>query len=124
MAEKTRRTRVDCNEFVPRAAHVSIMGFQSRHPGWETINEHGAEKLRKQYSFGVFDAAIAFAEQILYLAKTEGHQPVIRLERNTMRVTVTWWTKEIKGIHNQDLILAQKTDWLFQKERKQHWSFA
>ena len=115
MTQQTKHTCSNCSEFAPRAAHVSIMGFQSTHPGWQTVSEHGAKKLRKQYSFSVFDAAIAFAEEILYLGKAEEHHPVIRLERNTMRVFVTWWTKEIKGIHNSDLVLAEQTDKLFNR---------
>lgn len=72
--------------------------------------------------FSAFDSAINFAEQLIYLAREEGHHPVIRLERNTMRVFVTWWTKEIKGIHNQDLILAEQTDKLFGRHSINVWS--
>ena len=122
MTEKTRYTCIDCNEYAQRAAHVSIMGFQSKHPDWKIISEHGAEKLRKQYTFSVFDAAINFAEQLVYLGREEGHHPVIRLERNTMRVFVTWWTKEIKGIHNNDLMLAGHTDNLFNSRSINMWS--
>ena len=117
MTETTRHTCTDCNQYAPRAAHVSIMGFQSQHPGWEAVSEHGMEKLRKQYAFDVFDAAIAFAEQIIFLARAEGHHPTIRLERNTMCVIVTWWTKALNGIHNSDLILAAQTDRLFDAEQ-------
>jgi 4a-hydroxytetrahydrobiopterin dehydratase len=113
MPKKTTYTCTDCNKFAPRAARASIKGFQSRHSDWEIVSEHGAEKLRKQYSFNDFDAAIEFAEQLVLLARKEEHHPVIRLERSTMRVFVTWWTKEIGGIHNQDLILAGQTDHLF-----------
>lgn len=121
MTEKAKYTCIDCNEYAPRAAHVSIMGFQSKHPDWKIISEHGAEKLRKQYTFSVFDAAINFAEQLVYLGREEGHHPVIRLERNTMRVFVTWWTKEINGIHNQDLILAEQTDRIYENGQNPPW---
>lgn len=113
MTEPANRTCTDCNRYAPRAARASIIGFQSAHPGWETVQEHEAEKIRKQFEFTVFADAIAFAERIVYLAKAEGHHPVIRMERNTMRVFVTWYTKEIKGIHNRDLLLAQQTDRLY-----------
>lgn len=122
MTDKTKHTCTDCNEYAPRAAHVSIMGFQSKHPDWKIVSEHGAEKLRKQYTFSVFDAAINFAEQLVYLGRKEGHHPVIRLERNTMRVFVTWWTKEIDGIHYQDLILAEQTDRIYENGQNIGWS--
>ncbi|MBN2342840.1 MAG: 4a-hydroxytetrahydrobiopterin dehydratase [Deltaproteobacteria bacterium] len=113
MTEHIKQTCANCNEHAPQAARVSILGFRSRHPEWKIVEEHGARKLRKEFRFGVFDGAITFAEQLLYMARTEGHHPVIRMERNTKTVFVTWWTKEINDIHNRDLLLARQTDRLF-----------
>lgn len=38
-----------------------------------------------------------------------------------MTVIVTWWTQKIKNIHNQDLILAQQTERLFELQQYSAW---
>ena len=124
MTQRTENTGTDRSGHAPEGMHESLVRFQAKHPGWETVSEHGAEKLRKQYEFSSFDAAIAFAEALLYLGKAEGHHPVIRLERNTMRVFITWWTKEINGIHHRDLTMARETDRMFDLSSVNVWSDA
>ena len=45
------------------------------------------------------------------LAELEGHHPAILTEWG--RVTVTWWTHKIKGLHRNDLIMAAKSDGMY-----------
>ena len=42
------------------------------------------------------------------LAESEGHHPAILTEWG--RVTVSWWTHKIRGLHRNDFIMAAKTD--------------
>jgi len=42
------------------------------------------------------------------IAEQQGHHPV--LTTTWGRVTVTWWTHKIKGLHQNDFIMAAKTD--------------
>jgi len=44
------------------------------------------------------------------LAEAEGHHPALLTEWG--RVTVTWWTHKIRGLHRNDFIMAAKTDGL------------
>jgi 4a-hydroxytetrahydrobiopterin dehydratase len=44
------------------------------------------------------------------LAEEEDNHPMIVTEYG--RVTVTWWTHKIKGLHKNDFIMAAKTDQL------------
>jgi 4a-hydroxytetrahydrobiopterin dehydratase len=46
--------------------------------------------------------------QVGQIAEEEGHHPSILTEWG--RVTVTWWTHKIKGLHRNDFIMAAKTD--------------
>ncbi|MDA9957990.1 4a-hydroxytetrahydrobiopterin dehydratase, partial [Gammaproteobacteria bacterium] len=41
----------------------------------------------------------------------EDHHPQIILEWG--KVTVTWWSHKIEGLHHNDFICAAKTDQLF-----------
>jgi pterin-4a-carbinolamine dehydratase len=45
------------------------------------------------------------------LAEAEGHHPAILTEWG--KVTVTWWTHKIKGLHRNDFIMAAKTGPLY-----------
>ncbi|HEY8097483.1 MAG TPA: 4a-hydroxytetrahydrobiopterin dehydratase, partial [Methylobacter sp.] len=42
------------------------------------------------------------------LCGQEGHHPTILTEWG--KVTVSWWSHKIKGIHVNDFIMAAKTD--------------
>jgi 4a-hydroxytetrahydrobiopterin dehydratase len=53
---------------------------------------------------------MAFALRVGELAEAEDHHPAILIEWG--RVSVTWWTHAIKGLHINDFICAAKTDQL------------
>ena len=42
------------------------------------------------------------------LAEEEGHHPALLTEWG--RMTVTWWSHKIRGLHRNDFIMAAKTD--------------
>ena len=42
------------------------------------------------------------------IAEAEGHHPALLTEWG--KVTVTWWTHKIAGLHRNDFIMAAKTD--------------
>jgi 4a-hydroxytetrahydrobiopterin dehydratase len=64
--------------------------------------------LEREFKFKNFKQALAFANQVAELAEAEFHHPAILLEWG--KVTVTWWTHAIKGLHKNDFICAAKTD--------------
>ncbi|MDF3015185.1 MAG: pterin-4-alpha-carbinolamine dehydratase, partial [Thermomicrobiales bacterium] len=42
------------------------------------------------------------------LAEEEGHHPALLTEWG--KVTVSWWSHKIRGLHRNDFIMAAKTD--------------
>ena len=56
-------------------------------------------------------SALDFVNKVANLAEEEDHHPEILLEWG--KVTVSWWSHKIKGLHKNDLIAAAKTDSLF-----------
>jgi 4a-hydroxytetrahydrobiopterin dehydratase len=54
---------------------------------------------------------MAFTVRVGALAEFESHHPAILTEWG--RVTVTWWTHAIRGLHRNDFIMAAKTDAIF-----------
>ncbi|AYV23386.1 MULTISPECIES: 4a-hydroxytetrahydrobiopterin dehydratase [Vibrio] len=76
--------------------------------GWSIIERDGIPQLEKQFSFKNFKLAWAFSNKIAELAEDEFHHPAILLEWG--KVTVTWWSHSIKGLHQNDFICAAKCD--------------
>ncbi|ELP5729911.1 4a-hydroxytetrahydrobiopterin dehydratase [Vibrio vulnificus] len=78
--------------------------------GWQIIQRHNIPQLEKVYKFKNFMQAWQFSNQIAELAEQEFHHPSILLEWG--KVTVTWWSHSIKGLHKNDFICAAKCDQL------------
>jgi len=58
-----------------------------------------------------FVEALNFTNKVGALAESEGHHPALLTEWG--KVTVTWWTHKIGGLHRNDFIMAAKTDQLY-----------
>ena len=79
-----------------------------RVPEWELVEQDGVKKLRRTFKFRNFVEALAFTNRVGEAAEEEGHHPIITLTWG--KVTVTWYTHKIKGLHENDFIMAAKTD--------------
>ena len=73
------------------------------------------EPLECVYKFKDFSKALLFTNQLGALAEAEGHHPALLTKGG--KVTVTWWTHKIKGLHRNDFIMAAKTDQFFKDIR-------
>jgi 4a-hydroxytetrahydrobiopterin dehydratase len=80
-------------------------------PGWKLVDRDGVRRLERDFRFKNFSAALAFTVQIGELAEGEDHHPALLTEWG--RVTVTWWTHRIRGLHRNDFIMAAKTDEIY-----------
>ena len=83
-------------------------------PSWIIYHddEDDIQKLACSFSFLNYKDSVEFANKIATLAEEEDHHPQINLEWG--KVTVIWWSHEIKGLHINDFICAKKTDLLFE----------
>jgi 4a-hydroxytetrahydrobiopterin dehydratase len=79
-------------------------------PAWQMIQVDGVKRLQRVFKFKNFAEALAFTNKVGALAEGEGHHPLLVTEWG--RVTVTWWTHKIKGLHLNDFVMAAKTDTL------------
>ena len=80
-------------------------------PGWEIAPEAGMPVLKKSFGFPNFVKALAFTNGVGELAEAEDHHPRLVVEWG--RVEVAWWTHAIGGLHQNDFILAARTERLF-----------
>jgi len=80
-------------------------------PGWQVYGKESEPRLEKTFLFKDFNQALAFTNRVADAANEEDHHPAILTEWG--KVTITWWTHKIKGLHLNDFIMAAKTDELF-----------
>lgn len=78
--------------------------------GWTIVERDGIPQLEKTFTFKNYKLAWAFSNKIAQLAEEEFHHPATLLEWG--KVTVTWWSHSIKGLHKNDFICASKCDLL------------
>jgi 4a-hydroxytetrahydrobiopterin dehydratase len=95
----------------PRLNAREIAGLMPGLPGWKTSGSKGVLRLEKSYQFKDFSQALAFTDRVGQLAEQEDHHPAILTEWG--KVTITWWTHKIKGLHMNDFIMAARTEGLF-----------
>jgi 4a-hydroxytetrahydrobiopterin dehydratase len=88
-----------------------ISQLKAKLSGWRTCEKDGEMRLEKVFEFEDFRKAVAFTNQIAQVANEEDHHPAILTEWG--KVTVTWWTHKIKGLHQNDFIMAAKTEQLY-----------
>lgn len=99
---------VACRGGEPPASDAEIALYQPFVPAWTIVEREGIKRLERVFKFKDFVEAIAFTNRVAEIAEQEGHHPAILTEWG--RVTVTWWTHKIKGLHRNDFIMAAKTD--------------
>ena len=111
IADLTQKTCVPCRGDEPAFTKEQIEEYRTQVPDWELLEVKDVPRLQRAFKFKDFGGALTFTQQVGELAEQEAHHPVIRTEWG--KVTVTWWTHKIKGLHQNDFIMAAKTDKLF-----------
>jgi len=104
---------VPCRGDEPPLTEAEIAAMLPHVPGWQVVVREGIPQLEKTFRFANFREALRFTMEVGELAEAEGHHPVLTTRWG--RVTVTWWTHKIRGLHSNDFIMAAKTDALYAK---------
>ena len=111
MTELTQMKCVACRSDSPKVTEEEISEFKPEIPDWNLLEVEGIKRLENKYRFDNFKQALAFTNSVGNIAEEEGHHPAILTEWGSVKVS--WWTHKIKGLHNNDFIMAAKTDRLF-----------
>ncbi len=76
-------------------------------PEWtKSVGE--IDKIEKLFKFKDFKEAMLFVNEVAEIAEEQDHHPDIFIQWN--KVTLTLWTHAIKGLFENDFILAAKID--------------
>ncbi len=97
-----------CRTDAPRVPPAEIAELSKQIPDWTLIEVDGEKRLERVFTFKNFAAALTFTNRVGELAEKYNHHPALLTEWG--KVTVTWWTHKIHGLHMNDFIMAAKTD--------------
>jgi len=111
LAHLIRMKCTACRVGAPRLTDADIAKFHRQVPGWEVKQRAGIKRLERD--FPDFARALAFTNSVGKIAEAQGHHPAIVTEWG--KVTVSWWTHKIKGLHVNDFIMAARTDKLYRR---------
>ncbi len=104
-----------CKADAPQVSDKELALLIKQIPDWSVevrpVNEKDVMQLERSFQFKNFKLALEFTNRVADLAEQEGHHPALLTEWG--KVTVTWWSHKIKGLHQNDFICAAKTDSLF-----------
>ena len=108
MDQLTQLKCTACRKGEPTVTDEEINKFRPQVPDWNILEVDGEKRLEKEFRFDNFAHALAFTNKIGELAEEEGHHPALLTE--WAKVTVSWWTHKIRGLHRNDFIMAARTD--------------
>jgi 4a-hydroxytetrahydrobiopterin dehydratase len=105
-SELAEKTCTPCRGGVPPLSAEETASYQKQTPLWALADDNG--RIERTYRFKNFRETFAFVEQAAALAEAEFHHPDISFGWGY--ATVSLRTKKIKGLHENDFIMAAKLD--------------
>ncbi len=112
MTDLSQLKCVACRGGEPKLTDEQINEFQPQVPDWQVKEVDGVKRLERVFKFKNFAEAILFTDKIGIIAEEEDHHPLMITEWG--RVVVQWWTHKVGGLHQNDFIMAAKTDQLLE----------
>ena len=99
-----QKTCTPCQGGIPPMSETQAKAFLDEAPGWR-LEENGTW-LKRDFTFKTFKEALAFINKVGELAEAEGHHPDLTLGYGYAGVAMQ--THKIKGLHENDFIMAAK----------------
>lgn len=99
------KTCTPCRGRVPPLTRDEAERYLKQAPGWALGDEE--RRIERSFSFKNFKEAMDFVAKVGNLAEIEGHHPDISFGWGWAKVS--WQTKKISGLHENDFIMAAKT---------------
>jgi 4a-hydroxytetrahydrobiopterin dehydratase len=106
-----RRSCTPCRGGIPPLSRAEAEGYLAQASEWALIDD--AHHIERTFHFKNFRGALAFVEKVGERAEAEGHHPDINFGWGY--ATVSLRTKKIKGLHENDFIMAAKIDQIFKE---------
>ena len=100
------RTCTPCRGGIPPLTVEEAETYRLQAPEWALAD--GGTRIERTYRFKNFREAFAFVAKVAELAEAQGHHPEIRFGWGYATVSLN--TKKIRGLHENDFIMAAKLD--------------
>lgn len=97
-----------CRNGAPTVTAEEQAELSKQIPDWDITEVNGVPRLKRVFTFDGWMPAVRFTDAVAAAADAADHHPLIRLEWG--KVTVSWWTHKIGGLHRNDFIMAARTD--------------
>jgi 4a-hydroxytetrahydrobiopterin dehydratase len=101
-----KRKCVPCEEGTSALTPEEVKNYSHQVKGWAVVEN---KKIHKTFDFIDFKHALGFINEVGDVAEFEGHHPDLNLH-NWNKVTITLSTHSIKGLSENDFIMAAKID--------------
>ena len=110
MAETlANKTCTPCRGGVPPLTREQAEQLSTQAPDWQLVDD--TRRIERNFRFKNFREALSFVQEVGELAEAEGHHPNICFGWGNANVSLQ--TKKIKGLHENDFIMATKIDRIF-----------
>lgn len=106
MSELAQKTCTPCQGGVPRLQAPEAEALLAQIPGWELTCNH--TKIEREWKFSNFREAFDLARKIHDLVEAENHHPDLVVRWGALRVI--FYTHKIRGLHENDFIIAAKVN--------------
>ena len=95
-----------CRGGIPPLDPDQVRAHHQQTPAWDVCDD--SHRIERTYRFKNFAEASALVMSVADLAEAEGHLPDVCF--GWVYATVSLQTKKIKGLHENDYIIAAKLD--------------
>jgi len=102
-----------CRGGVPPLTREEAEALRTNAADWELLDD--AHRIERRFRFENFRDALRFVEGVGEVAEAEGHHPEVCFGWGY--ATVSLQTKKIRGLHQNDFIMAVKIDRVFDRMR-------
>ena len=100
------KTCTPCQGGIPPLTPEEASHYLAQTEGWKLLE--GGTLITREYTFSDFRESMDFVQKVGELAEHEGHHPDVSFGWGYANISLQ--TKKIKGLHENDFILAAKID--------------
>src|SRR5690242_18719606 len=104
--ELAQKTCTPCQGGIPPLTRDEAETLRKQAPDWALLDD--GRRIERKFRFAGFDEAYEFVQDVAELAEDEGHHPDITFGWGY--ATISLFTHKIKGLHENDFIMAVKID--------------
>ncbi|HUH36369.1 MAG TPA: 4a-hydroxytetrahydrobiopterin dehydratase [Spongiibacteraceae bacterium] len=108
MPDLAQHNCTPCSASSPALTEQQLSALLRQLPDWQLIRVDNQQRLQRTYDVADFARALALANAVGAAAEQENHHPTLLIAWG--KLTVTWWTHSIGGLHHNDAVMAARTD--------------